>query len=212
MIKLVAFDLDGTIVDTVPMSIEAFEKSISPYIDHPLDKNEIIQTFGLNEEGTIKAIVKDQWQNALVLFYKIYEELLTNCNPPFEGIISLIDYLKTKGIIVALITGKGERTCKITLSKLNMSNVFSDIMTGNEFKNGKKDALLELMKKYHLSTEECVYIGDAISDFTTANSAGVKCFSAAWTESADKEGLEKVNNGNVFESIALLKQTLTTLI
>ena len=31
MIKLVAFDLDGTIADTIPMCIEAFKQAVSPY-------------------------------------------------------------------------------------------------------------------------------------------------------------------------------------
>ena len=49
MIKLIAFDLDGTIGDTVPMCIRAFEKAVSPYAGHTLSEREITQTFGLNE-------------------------------------------------------------------------------------------------------------------------------------------------------------------
>ena len=48
MIKLIAFDLDGTIGDTVPMCIRAFEKAVSPYAGHTLSEREITQTFGLN--------------------------------------------------------------------------------------------------------------------------------------------------------------------
>lgn len=32
MIKLVAFDLDGTIADTIPMCIEAFKQAVTPYV------------------------------------------------------------------------------------------------------------------------------------------------------------------------------------
>lgn len=34
MFKIVAFDMDGTIADTIPMCIKAFHNSISPYTDH----------------------------------------------------------------------------------------------------------------------------------------------------------------------------------
>ena len=61
MIKLIAFDLDGTIGDTVPMCIRAFEKAVSPYAGHILSEREISQTFGLNEGGMIK---KDDLLNA----------------------------------------------------------------------------------------------------------------------------------------------------
>lgn len=56
MIKLIAFDLDGTIGDTVPMCIRAFEKAVSPYVGHTLSEREITQTFGLNEVGMIKKV------------------------------------------------------------------------------------------------------------------------------------------------------------
>ena len=49
MIKLIAFDLDGTIGETVPMCIRAFEKAVSPYAGRTLSEREITQTFGLNE-------------------------------------------------------------------------------------------------------------------------------------------------------------------
>lgn len=208
MIRLVAFDLDGTIADTIPMCIEAFEKAVSPYAGHTLTKEEIIQTFGLNEIGMVKAVVKERWKDALRDFYIQYEKLHSQCNTPFEGTIDLIKHLKSKGIIVALITGKGEKSCKITLKKLNMKHMFSDIMTGSEFKNCKSESLLILMRKYNLSSEECLYIGDAVSDVIASKNVGITCLSAAWSEAADKEELYKINGKNVYESIQKLAGVL----
>ena len=56
MFKIAAFDLDGTIADTIPMCIEAFRNSVSPYTDHELTEEEIVQTFGLNETGMVIAV------------------------------------------------------------------------------------------------------------------------------------------------------------
>lgn len=201
MIKLVAFDLDGTIADTIPTCIEAFEKAVSPYVGHTLSKDEIIQTFGLNEIGMVKAVVNGQWEKALKDFYIKYEELHYQCDAPFEGITNLIEILKNKGIIVALITGKGQKSCEITLERLKMNHMFSDIMTGSEYKNCKKESMLELMNKYNLSAEEFIYIGDAISDVIISNELGIKCLSAAWCDSADKSKLYEINSKNVHESV-----------
>ena len=71
MIKLAAFDLDGTIGETIPMCIEAFRKAVSPYAGHSLTDKEIIETFGMNEVGMVKAIISDNWQGALNDFYQI---------------------------------------------------------------------------------------------------------------------------------------------
>ena len=45
MIKLIAFDLDGTIADTIPMCIKAFKLTVEFYTDHELSEDEIVQTF-----------------------------------------------------------------------------------------------------------------------------------------------------------------------
>ena len=57
MFKIVAFDLDGTIADTIPMCIKAFRNGVSPYTDHELSEEEILHTFGLNEVGMVKILM-----------------------------------------------------------------------------------------------------------------------------------------------------------
>lgn len=194
------------------MCIEVFEKAVSPYVGHALSKDEIFQIFGLNEAGMIKAVVKGQWEKALQDFYTMYEELHFQCDTPFEGIVPLIDILKSKGIVVALITGKGQKSCEITLERLKMSHMFSDIFTGSEYKNCKKDSMLALMNKYNLSADEFLYIGDAISDVIASNEAGTKCLSAAWCKSSDKARLYEINSENVYESVLELTKALDSCI
>ena len=51
MIKLVAFDLDGTIGDTIPMCLKALKKAVTPYVTlNDVSENDILETFGLNEK------------------------------------------------------------------------------------------------------------------------------------------------------------------
>lgn len=47
MIKLVAFDLDGTIGDTIPMCLKALKKAVTPYVTlNDVSENDILETFG----------------------------------------------------------------------------------------------------------------------------------------------------------------------
>lgn len=208
MIKLVAFDLDSTVSDTIPLSIEAFEKAVSPYAGHTLTREEIVETFGLNEMGMVKRVLKDHWEEALNDYYKNYEAFHGMCEAPFEGIVPLIQRLKEKGITVALITGKSKKSCEISLDKFGIRQLFADVMTGSEYKVSKKDSMVTLMEKYGVTPEEFIYIGDAVSDVTASKEAGVQCYSAAWSDFADKEALEKVNPGYVYESVAGLAREL----
>ena len=207
MIKLVAFDLDGTIGNTLPMCIQAFKKATRPYIGHELSDKEMVHTFGLNEEGMIGCVVDEPYrQQALNDFYVIYKELHQEmCPTPFEGIRELIALLKQKGIIVALITGKGINSCDITLKQFNMKDSFAKVITGNAERNIKSEALKELLHDYHLAANEIVYVGDALSDITECRKANVMCLSAAWSIPQNEvTALENSNPKNVFYSIPSL--------
>lgn len=211
MIKLVAFDLDGTIGNTLPMCIQAFKKATRPYIGHELSDEEVVLTFGLNEEGMIGCVVDEPYrQQALHNFYVIYKNLHQEmCPTPFEGIRELISLLKQKGIIVVLITGKGMNSCDITLKQFNMKTSFTKVITGNAERNIKAEALKGLLHDYHLAANEIVYIGDALSDITECRKANVMCLSAAWSIPQNEvTTLENCNPKNVFYSIPSLSDYL----
>lgn len=181
-VKLVAFDLDGTIGDTIPLCIRSFKKAVIPYIGHELSDDDVIQTFGLNEQGMIGSIIDTlHKESALEDFYTIYKNLHEQmCPRPFPGIRKLITDLKQSGIIVALITGKGSKSCDITLQQFDMNTLFDKVLTGNEVRNIKADSLKWLLQSYHLSPCEVVYIGDTIADIKACKAIGVDCLSAAW--------------------------------
>ena len=179
-IKLVAFDLDGTIGDTIPLCIRAFKKTVTPYIGHELSDDDVIQTFGLNEQGMIGSIIDTPHkERALEDFYTIYKNLHEQmCPRPFPGIRELITDLKQSGIIVALITGKGSKSCDITLQQFDMN------------------------------TFEVVYVGDTIADIMACKTIGVDCLSAAWgvSEMAAQDLVR--HNKNVFYDIPSLHNCL----
>ena len=205
MIKLVAFDLDGTIADTIPMCIEAFKQAVSPYASKILSENDIVKTFGLNEEGMIKEVVSEDWEKALIDFYVIYKEMHTVYIQPFVGITEL----KKNSIIVSLITGKGQRSCDITLHHFEMEALFNSISIGSPDRNTKAESMTELMSKYNIQPAEMVYVGDEFSDITACSKVGIQCLSAAWIASLSKmKKLEKENQGYVFSSIKSLHSFL----
>lgn len=146
MFKVVAFDMDGTIADTIPMCIKAFRNSVSPYTDHELSEEEILHTFGLNEIGMVKAVVNQNWESAIEDFYFQYESLHNEVTGTFPGILNLLSFLKEKNIIIALITGKGRKSCTITLEKLGLSKKFDEILYGSEISPNKKENM-EYLKK-----------------------------------------------------------------
>jgi len=118
-----------------------------------------------------------------------------------QSIRELIKTLQKAGVLVALITGKGDKSCRITLEQFGMRNLFCSIKTGTEDKPNKAEAIEELLHDFRLNKDEFYYIGDAVSDVAACNKAGVTCLSAAWATTADVSGLKKANPSKVFPSI-----------
>jgi phosphoglycolate phosphatase len=209
MVKLVAFDLDGTIGDTIPICIQAFKEAVSPYFNGQLSEKDIIQTFGLNEEGMIRKMVDEEYrEKALSNFYIQYQKAHNACPTPFEGIKELIAELKSLNITVALITGKGEKSCQITLEQFGMENSFDFIETGAPDRNIKPEALAVIQCKYNLFPYELVYIGDTVSDIISCNQERVQCLSAGWAKSADIGQLREHNKAFVFPTVKSLREYL----
>lgn len=207
-LKLAAFDLDGTLADTLPVCTAAFGKAVSPYAGHTLSEGEIRSTFGLNEKGMVNAILKEHQDEALESYYRIYREMQKQHPDPFPGIVPLLEELKARGLSVVLITGKSETSCHITLEALGLEGMFDQVLTGSELGVCKAQQLQELMEQYGLKPEECFYVGDTVADARASREAGVVCYSAAWSPGTPVALLERTNPGQVCGTIAELRQRL----
>jgi len=208
MYKVIAFDFDGTLFESLSQCLEAFKKTVSPYAGHMLTSAEIEATYGLNEDGMIRRLAGEGWESAASDFYAEYEKLHESITEPFEGIRDLLDAIEAKGAILAMVTGKGEKACGISLKKLRMDGLFKTVLCGEMDAPNKHKHLCELMALYGVSRDELVYIGDSVKDVQACQIAGVRCLSAAWQHDARRDALEAANPGLVFGSVEEIKAYL----
>ncbi len=199
MLKMVAFDLDGTIADTIPATVKAFVGAVSPYVGHKLTREEVEKTFGLNELGMIKQLITENHDKALEDYHKLFDEYISGSLKTYDGIIDVINFLNDNDIKVALLTGRGTPACMMILDELNIKKLFCDIETGRPDKPFKTEIMLELMAKYKVNSDEFIYVGDALSDVDSANKAGSVCLSACWGNNQEEAEHEKINKEYVMK-------------
>ena len=211
MVKLVAFDMDGTVGDTLPLCIGAFREAVERAVGHSVTDEQIRQTFGSNDEGMIRQIVARGWRQALDDFYVAYIRLHGMCPQPFGGVRELLMGLREAGVLTALVTGKGPVTCAVTLDRFGLNECFDAVETGTVEKFGKHLALGALLRKFALRADEVLYVGDTASDVEACRCVGVRCLSAAWAPSADRAELERVNATDVWDSIERLDEALRAM-
>jgi phosphoglycolate phosphatase-like HAD superfamily hydrolase len=208
MIKAVIFDLDGTIGNTLPLCIAAFRKAVEPLLGRILSDKEIVAIFGPSEEGMIDALIPNQYAKVIESYLKYYRELHDMCSKPFDGIHEIFEYLKSKNIILALVTGKGEKSTAITLSKYDMASIFEAVETGSPAGPRKVEGIENILLKFNLKPQEAIYVGDAPSDIISARAANIPNIAAAWVDTADIQHLKELNPDAIFFTIEEFREPL----
>lgn len=202
-IKAVIFDLDGTLGNTIPLCIEAFRKSIEPLIGKKLSDQEITSTFGPSEEGTIKALVPDDsYDKGISDYLDTYEKLHEKYPSPFDGIISLLNCLKSKQVRIAMVTGKGKYSTKITLRKFGITHFFERIETGHPEGASKPVGIQSVLGYYkELSQNDVIYVGDSPNDIIASKKVGIPIVAAAWADTSESEKLSELKPDKLFFSV-----------
>lgn len=205
MLRLVAFDLDGTIGDTVAMSMLALRETAAAYLGREAAETETAATLGFDERGALARLLGRDCPRAVADFLAAYSRLHDICPHPFGGIPQLIGALRQHGIITALVTGKGAESCGITLRRFGLRDAFDRILTGSPVRNIKAGNLRALLGEYGLQPDEAIYIGDTLSDVWECRKAGICCLTAAWASSyAERRQCMRINGGRVFISVKAL--------
>ena len=210
MIKLIAFDFDGTLADSVDFCLLVFEKVFAKYMGEKAPgREDIYQNFGMNEPGVLRFFMGHDNPEAEADFYRIHRELHPEmCPEVYPGCRELLEFIRSRNVEQMILTGRSETTCSISMEYLQLSDYFSAFQTGSPEKNDKSGQLCKIMEERGLKRDEIIYIGDAVSDAEACIKAGVTCLTAAWAKSARIPELEKINPGLVFKSVADMKKYL----
>ena len=185
-IKACIFDLDGTILDTLQDLAISVNFALNKK-GYPLRTVDEVRSFVGNgipmlieraiPEGTAKA----DFEETLMIFKEHYALHLNDNTKPYDGIISLLENLKSKGIATAVVTNKAHFAAA-ELTKQFYSSLI-DVTVGQ--KDGvptKPDptALNEALKTLGVRAENAVFVGDSDVDVFTAHNGNLKCIGVTW--------------------------------
>ena len=195
-ISCVIFDLDGTLAQTSELIYASFNHVTEKYVNKVFTPEEIISMFGPPEEVSVERVVgKERMAEAMDDYYDFYSTHHPRMAEAYSGIRDLLQYLKDKGIILAVFTGKGKRTTIITLEHLGIKKYFDLIVTGDDVRNYKPsaDGIRKVLNTFKLRPGEALMVGDSVSDVRAAREAGVAIAAMLW----DSYGKEHVMNMEV---------------
>lgn len=184
--KLVIFDLDGTVLDTLQDLANAVNFALNKH-DYPCHSTEEIRTMIGN--GVANLIARalpantDGETHAAVLadFKAHYAEHMNDCTRPYDGICDLMQALKNAGIKVGINSNKFD-TALQNLCHIHFEGLYDMAVGESEATPKKPDptAAQRIMQCMGVSNAETIYIGDSSVDLNTACNASVNGAWVSW--------------------------------
>ncbi|STQ91291.1 phosphoglycolate phosphatase [Iodobacter fluviatilis] len=185
-IKAFAFDLDGTLADSIPDLAHAANAARRDAGLAQLEEALIESFVGDGTESLVaRAMAADMSASftgtaaqteALGRFDQHYLEGLTLKTKLYHGVANTLNELHDCGYRLAIVTNKPERFTQPLLKELGIGNVFDVIVSGDTLPNRKPHAepLQYVMEKLAVSADELLMVGDSKNDILAARAAGCK--------------------------------------
>ena len=191
MIKGVIFDMDGTIVDSLPYHHEAwrifFEENKIEDFSEKLKKYKGGGTLDLMKAvyGDIYSLeeLKKMSDDKEVIFREIYKGNIF----PIYGFIEFLEELKSKNILVGLASNAIKLNVDLTLMELGIYDQFNSIISGDEVNYGKPNPEMfnKTVNNFNINKANCLIFEDSLEGVQAANNADIKVIGVASSNSSD---------------------------
>ncbi len=181
------FDLDGTLVDSVPDLATALNKMLSDYQLPTYDEHvirhwvgngaRVLVERGLSGDTKINHNRKQlEVDAALDKFLFYYRTLESKSTVLYDGVFDTLHALKQRGYTLVLITNKPSEFIEPILSSFSLSSLFSLTIGGDSLAEKKPSALplLYACEQFKVSPSQCVMVGDSKNDILAAKAANIK--------------------------------------
>lgn len=193
MRRLIIFDFDGTLADTLTDVALCFNEALrqNDFAPHPL------AAFGGFVGGNLETVVSrmlppgaattENIDRVKLRYRALYGQSAKPNTAPYPGIPALLTRLKAAGCVLAVNSNKGQLLLEDMVEKTFPQGMFAAVIGYEESRPSKPDpaGVDAICRACGLTRADAVYVGDGQSDVDTAVQAGIPCVYVAWGQGSD---------------------------
>jgi len=189
--KLIMFDLDGTLIDSVPDLAAAVDKTLVQLGRAPAGIESVRDWIGNGVRVLVRralannidhsAVDEESTEAALAIFMEAYSDSHSQ-TVVYPGVRETLKWLQKQGVEMALVTNKPERFIAPLLDDMKLGRFFRWIVGGDTLPQQKPDpaALFFVMKMAGVPGSQSLFVGDSRNDVQAAKAAGVACVALSY--------------------------------
>ena len=219
--SLIAFDLDGTLVDSAPDLAYAIDRMLSRLGRPPAGEARVRGWIGEGMAMLVRrAITGETWPKAdppdfaeaVALFTDIYGAHLCVHSRLYGGVAEGLAQLHAGRYPLACITNKPSRFTQPLLEQLSIARFFDVVGCGDQFARQKPDPepLLKTTERFGLHPSDCLMVGDSPTDAKAARRAGYRLILVSYGYHGG-EGVDVLGPDAVIHSLTELPGLLGSL-
>ena len=179
-IDTVAFDLDGTLVDTAPDLVAALNHSLEWLGRPPVEPRLVQPLAGQGARALLEAGLRlsgdapdDLIVKAIPIFLSHYADNICTLSTPYPGLEMALEELRRDGLKLAICTNKPEGLANQLVEALGWSGLFDYLIGGDTLPVRKPDPRPLLTAIAGAKGVKAIYVGDSAVDVETAKAAGM---------------------------------------
>lgn len=197
--ELVLFDLDGTLVDSVPDIAWCIDRMLAELHRPPAGETRVRRWIGSGAGRLVKRALTGEMdaepgdmtllRDAHARFLALYTDNTDERSRLYPGVREGLDYVKGLGCPIGCVTNKPERFTEPLLRSLGLYDDFGIIVSGDTLAKKKPDPLplLHCAGQFGADPRQSVMVGDSVNDIQAARAAGfrVLCVSYGYNHGND---------------------------
>ena len=189
--EMIVFDLDGTLVDSVPDLTYSLDTMLEELGRFPCGEEKVRLWIGSGIRKLVKRALTGEmdtepdpelYEKAFSIFSGIYLENACKRTYIYDGVEDCLKYLRDKKYLMGCVTNKHEKFTRIVLRTLGISKHFGIIICGDTLEKNKPDPmpLLHAANYFGVEPEMCLMVGDSASDVKAARAAGFQSLAVTY--------------------------------
>ncbi len=192
MIQGIVFDLDGTLVDSLSATIEAFNQGILRFGGRRHTAAEVMAYFGPGESEILAKIVGPHNADAAYQASREYMDSHMGEIPLHDGVPELLDHLKSENIPISIFTGRSWDTTELILKHHRILDRFVTVVASDhvDFPKPAPEGLQLALSRMNIHPQNSLFVGDSHADMMASQAAGSHGVAALWDLLADRKAIE----------------------